>query len=250
MSRKLTKKVAVITGGTSGIGFSIAKRFVSEGAAVVITGRNESTVDKAVTDLGGETIGVTGDVSNLAHLDRLFQEVGERFGKIDILIVNAGVYLLAPAAAFTEAQFEKLTDINFKGAFFTVQKAIPLLSEGSSVVLLSSTVSQKGAPNHSVYAASKAAVRSLARSFSAELVDRKIRVNTLSPGPIDTPVFATVTNTSEEADAMKAFMGSVTPVKRLGNSDEVAAAALYLASDDSSFMLGAEVLVDGGIRDL
>ncbi|NCD69117.1 SDR family oxidoreductase [Mucilaginibacter agri] len=250
MSEKLANKVAVITGGTSGIGLSIAKRFVQEGAMVVITGRKQSKINRSLSEIGGGAVGMAGDVSNLADLDRIYGIINEQFGKIDVLIANAGVYLLAPVDVFSEQQFEKLTDINFKGTFFTVQKALPLLKEGSSVILISSTVSQKGAPNHSVYAATKAAVRSLARSFSAELVERKIRVNVLSPGPIDTPVFETVTGSAEEADAFKAMMGSVTPVKRMGSSAEVAAAALYLALDDSAFMLGAEILLDGGIRDL
>jgi NAD(P)-dependent dehydrogenase (short-subunit alcohol dehydrogenase family) len=153
-------------------------------------------------------------------------------------------------SAFTEEQFDHVSDINFKGAFFSVQKALPLLVDGASVILVSSTVNQKGVPNHAAYSATKAAVRSLARSFSAELLDRRIRVNTLSPGPVDTPVFNTVAGSPEEAKAMKEAMGNFTPLKRIGTAEEMAAAAVYLASDESSFMLGAEILLDGGLRDL
>lgn len=250
MSQKLNNKVAVVTGGSSGIGLAIAKRFAQEGAKVAITGRNQAAIDKAIGEIGPGGLGIQGDVSNLNDLTRIYQTVAEKLGKVDTLIVNAGVYVLGPLADFTEAQFDQVSDINFKGAFFSVQKALPVLKDGSSVVLVSSTVNGKGIPNHAAYSATKAAVRSLARSFSADLLDRKIRVNTLTPGPIDTPVFASVTGSADEADAMKAAMGNFTPVKRVGTPGEIAAAAVYLASDDSAFMLGAEVLLDGGLRDL
>lgn len=250
MSGKLNNKVAVVTGGSSGIGLAIAKRFAAEGAKVAITGRNQVTIDKAVQEIGPNGLGIQGDVSNLEDLSRIYQVVEQKFGKVDTLIVNAGVYVLAPLADFTEEQFDKVSDINFKGAFFSVQKALHVLKDGASVVLLSSTVNGKGIPNHSAYSATKAAVRSLARSFSADLLDRKIRVNVLTPGPVDTPVFNSVTSNADEAAAMKEAMGNFTPVKRVATSDELAAAALYLASDDSSFMLGAELLLDGGLRDL
>jgi NAD(P)-dependent dehydrogenase (short-subunit alcohol dehydrogenase family) len=250
MSERLKDKIAVVTGGSSGIGLGIAKRFAEEGAKVAITGRNQATIDKALKEIGPNAFGVQGDVSKLDDLTRVYETIEKKLGKIDALIVNAGVYVLGPLSSFTEAQFDKVSDINFKGAFFSVQKALPVLRDGASVVLISSTVNQKGIPNHAAYSATKAAVRSLARSFSAELLDRKIRVNTLTPGPIDTPVFSTVTTSDEEAKAMKEAMGNFTPVKRVGTSDEIAAAALYLASDDSRFMLGAEILLDGGLRDL
>ncbi|TDW51595.1 NAD(P)-dependent dehydrogenase (short-subunit alcohol dehydrogenase family) [Flavobacterium sp. 270] len=250
MSEKLKDKVAVVTGGSSGIGLSIAKIFASEGAKVAITGRNQASIDKAVADIGPNGLGIQGDVSDLNDLTRIYQTVEGRFGKVDALIVNAGVYILGPLADFTEDQFDKVSDINFKGAFFSVQKALPVLKNGSSVVLVSSTVNGKGIPNHAAYSATKAAVRSLARSFSADLLDRKIRVNTLTPGPIDTPVFATVTGSTDEANAMKEAMGNFTPVKRVGTPEEIAAAALYLISEESTFMLGAEILLDGGLRDL
>jgi NAD(P)-dependent dehydrogenase (short-subunit alcohol dehydrogenase family) len=250
MSGKLKDKVAVVTGGSSGIGLGIAKRFAEEGAKVAITGRNQGTIDNALQEIGPNGLGIQGDVSNLADLARIYETVEQKFGKVDALIVNAGVYVLGPLADFTEDQFDKVSDINFKGAFFSVQKALPVLKDGASVVLVSSTVNGKGIPNHAAYSATKAAVRSLARSFSADLLDRKIRVNTLTPGPVDTPVFNTVTSNADEAAAMKEAMGNFTPVKRVGTSEELAAAALYLASDDSAFMLGAELLLDGGLRDL
>lgn len=248
--QKLKDKVAVITGGGSGIGLATAKRFVAEGAKVAITGRNQKTLDEALKELGTSGIAIQGDSSNLNDLERIYKEVENQLGKVDTLVVNAGVYIMAPLADFTEEMFDKVSDINFKGAFFSVQKALPVLNDGASVILISSTVNEKGIPNHSAYSASKAAVRSLARSFSADLLDRKIRVNTISPGPIDTPVFNTVTSTNEEAEAMAAAMGNFTPLKRLGAPDEIASGAVYLASDESAFMLGTEILIDGGLRDL
>jgi NAD(P)-dependent dehydrogenase (short-subunit alcohol dehydrogenase family) len=250
MSGKLKDKVAIITGGSSGIGLAIARRFAEEGAKVAITGRNQATIDKALKEIGPNGLGIQGDVSKLDDLTHVYQSVEKKFGKVDTLIVNAGVYILGPLSAFTEEQFDKVSDINFKGAFFSVQKALPVLKDGASIVLVSSTVNGKGFPNHAAYSASKAAVRSLARSFSAELLDRKIRVNTISPGPIDTPVFNTITTSAEEAKAMKEAMGGFTPVKRIGTADEIASAAVYLASEESSFMLGAELLLDGGLREL
>lgn len=248
--KKLANKVAVITGGSSGIGLGMAKRFAAEGAKVAITGRNEKALEKAIKEIGNDAIGIPGDVSNLSDLQHIYTTVSQKLGTIDVLVANAGVYVLAPLAQFTEEMFDKVSDINFKGAFFTVQKALPFLNDGASIILVSSTVNGKGFPNHAAYAATKAAVRSLARSFSAELLDRRIRVNTLTPGPIDTPVFSSVTSTPEEAQAMKEGMGNFTPVKRVGSPEEIAAAALYLATEESAFMLGAELLLDGGLREL
>ena len=250
MSTRLKDKVSVVTGGSSGIGLGIARRFAEEGAKVVITGRNQATIDQALREIGPNGLGIQGDVSNLEDLTRIYQTVAQKLGKIDTLIVNAGVYVIGPLSSFTEEQFDKVSDINFKGAFFSVQKALPVLKDGASIVMISSTVNEKGVPNHAAYSATKAAVRSLARSFSAELLDRRIRVNTLSPGPIDTPVFNTVTSSVDEAQAMKEAMGNFTPLKRVGTSGEIAAAAVYMASDESAFMLGAEILLDGGLRDL
>jgi NAD(P)-dependent dehydrogenase (short-subunit alcohol dehydrogenase family) len=250
MSGKLNSKVAVITGGSAGIGFATAKLFAAEGAKVVITGRNKINLDKAVVEIGNGVIGVQGDTSNLKDIDRLYATVKEKAGNIDILIANAAVYVLSPLAEFTEEMFDKQSDINFKGTFFTVQKSLPYLNDGAAIVLLSSVVNEKGIPNHSSYAATKAAIRSLGRSFAAELIGRKIRVNVLTPGPIDTNVFDQVTSSREEAEAFKASMGEFTPIKRVGTPKEVAAAALYLSSEDSAFMIGAELLLDGGLRSL
>jgi NAD(P)-dependent dehydrogenase (short-subunit alcohol dehydrogenase family) len=250
MSGKLTNKVAVITGGSAGIGLATAKLFAAEGAKVVITGRNTANLNKAVDEIGHDSIGVPGDTSNLKDIDRLYATVKEKAGNIDILIANAAVYVLSPLADFTEELFDKQSDINFKGTFFTVQKSLPYLNDGAAIVLLSSVVNEKGIPNHSSYAATKAAIRSLGRSFAAELIGRKIRVNVLTPGPIDTNVFDQVTSSREEAEAFKASMGEFTPIKRVGTPKEVAAAALYLSSEDSAFMIGAELLLDGGLRSL
>jgi NAD(P)-dependent dehydrogenase (short-subunit alcohol dehydrogenase family) len=248
--QKLQNKVAVITGGSSGIGLATAKRFVQEGARVAITGRSKDALDKAIKEIGTGAIGVPGDSSNLGDLTRIYKTIADKLGNIDVLVVNAGVYVVSPLASFTEEQFDKVSDINFKGAFFTVQKALPVLNDGASIILVSSTVNEKGVPNHSAYSATKAAVRSLARSLSVELLHRRIRVNTLTPGPVDTPILASITSNAEEAKAIAESMAGFTPVKRLGTPDELAAAALYLASDDSAFMLGAELLLDGGMRGL
>ncbi|WP_217603006.1 SDR family oxidoreductase [Chitinophaga sp. GbtcB8] len=250
MSAKLKNKVAIVTGGSSGIGLATAKLFAAEGAMVAITGRNQANLNKAITAIGPNAIGIQGDVANLADLDRLYKTVQEKWGKADVLVANAAVYVLAPLANFTETMFDTVSNINFKGTFFTVQKALPFLNDGAAVILISSTVNEKGVPNHAAYAASKAAVRSLARSFSAELLDRKIRVNALTPGPVDTPVFESVSGSKEEAQAMADGMAAFTPAKRIGTPPEIAAAALYLASDESAYMIGAELLVDGGLRSL
>lgn len=250
MSQKLKNKVAVITGGSAGIGLATAKLFAAEGAHVVITGRDLANLNKAVDEIGRGVIGVQSDSANLADLDRLYKTVHEKYGKIDVLIANAAVYVLAPLTDFTEAMFDKQSDVNFKGTFFTVQKALPYLNAGASVVLLSSVVNEKGIPNHASYAATKAAIRSLARSFAVELIGRGIRVNALTPGPVDTRVFDTVTSSKEEAEAMKKAMGEFTPLKRVGKAEEIAAGALYLASDEAAYMIGAELLLDGGLRSL
>jgi NAD(P)-dependent dehydrogenase (short-subunit alcohol dehydrogenase family) len=250
MSGKLKNKVAVITGGSAGIGLATAKLFAAEGAKVAVTGRNLANLNKAVEEIGNGAIGVQSDVAKLTDIDRLYTTVKEKFGKIDILIANAAVYVLAPLPDFTEDMFDRQNNVNFKGTFFTVQKALPYLNDGASIVLLSSVVNEKGVPNHASYAATKAAIRSLGRSFSTELLGRKMRVNVLTPGPVDTNVFDQVTSSREEADAFKASMGEFTPIKRVGRPEEIAAAALYLASDDSAYMLGAELLLDGGLRSL
>lgn len=244
--KKLENKVAVITGGNSGIGLATAQLFARQGARVVITGRNQQTLDSAISQIGFDAIGVASNTADLTQIDQLYQQVYQTFGKIDILAINAGVYVTGPLSDYTEAMFDQTSDINFKGVFFSVQKALPYLNDGASIVLTGSTVSDKGLPTIAAYAATKAAVRSLARSFSAELLERKIRVNVLSPGPVDTPVFERSGASQEEIAGAKAYMAQATPVKRMGTTEEMAQAFLYLASDDSKFMVGGELLLDGG----
>lgn len=246
--KKLENKVAVITGGNSGIGLATAQLFARQGARVVITGRNQQTLDSAISQIGFDAIGVASNTADLTQIDQLYQQVYQTFGKIDILAINAGVYVTGPLSDYTEAMFDQTSDINFKGVFFSVQKALPYLNDGASIVLTGSTVSDKGLPTIAAYAATKAAVRSLARSFSAELLERKIRVNVLSPGPVDTPVFERSGASQEEIAGAKAYMAQATPVKRMGTTEEMAQAFLYLASDDSKFMVGGELLLDGGHR--
>lgn len=250
MSGKLKNKTALITGGSAGIGLATAKLFAAEGARVIITGRNLDTLNKAAAEIGNDTIAIQADSSSLADLDRLYKTIAEREGKIDVLVANAAVYVLAPLADFTEEMFDRQSNINFKGTFFTVQKALNHLNDGASVILLSSIANAKGVPNHASYSATKAAIRSLGRSFATELLPRKIRVNVLTPGPVDTDVFDQVAASKEEAAAMKAGMAEYTPVKRVGTPQEIAAGALFLASDDSTFMLGSELLIDGGVKSL
>ena len=247
---KLAGKVAVITGGNSGIGLAIAQEFTQQGAEVVIFGRNAQTLDEAIQHIGNGTLAVQGDVTKLADLERLYQETTERFGKIDILVVNAGVAKPAPLELTDEALFDLTSDINFKGAFFTVQKAVPHLNEGASVILTTSAGNVKGLPNFSVYVATKAAVRSLARSFSAELLPRGIRVNALSPGPIETPIFGRMGLPQEAIDGFAEQIGEMTPIKRFGQPEEMAKAALFLASTDSSYVVGSELVADGGMSQL
>lgn len=247
---RLNNKVAVITGGSSGIGLSIAKRFHKEGAKVVIFGRKQEALDAAVAEVGAEVLAVQGDVSKLADLERLYAETVAKHGKVDVLVANAGVAQFAPLEGSDEAHFDQLSDINFKGAFFTVQKAQPHLNDGASVILTSSAVNQMGMPNTSVYSATKAAVRSLARTLSAELVGRGIRVNVLSPGPIETPIFGKLGLPQEALDGFAADMTEQVPLKRFGQPEEMASAALFLASEDSSYVVGIDLVADGGISQL
>lgn len=250
MSGKLENKVAVITGGSNGIGLATARLFAEQGAKVVITGRRPAALDQAVATIGHGALGLVSDASSLSDLEQLFSTVHARLGRIDVLVANAAMYALAPLAAISEETFDALTVTNYKGTFFTVQKALPYLNDGASVILTSSTVATKGVPNHAAYAASKAAVRSLARSFSAELLDRRIRVNVLTPGPIDTQIFAQVADSPAAAAAIRDSMGQFAPAKRVGTPEEAAAASLYLASPESAFMLGSELVLDGGISAL
>jgi NAD(P)-dependent dehydrogenase (short-subunit alcohol dehydrogenase family) len=247
---KLAGKVAVITGGNSGMGLATAQRFVAEGAHVFITGRRQAELDAAVKLVGKNVTGVQGDVSNLADLDRLYARVKEKAGHIDILFANAGVGGLAPLGSITEEQFDKTFNINVKGLLFTVQKALPLFRDGGSIILNASIASIKGMEAFSVYSATKAAVRSFARSWTVDLKSRKIRVNTLSPGPIDTPILEGLASTEAELEQIKAHLIAGVPMGRMGHSDEIAKAALFLASDDSSFITGIELFVDGGMAQI
>jgi NAD(P)-dependent dehydrogenase (short-subunit alcohol dehydrogenase family) len=246
--KKLENKVAVITGGNSGIGLETAKLFALEGAKVAISGRNPLTLIDAAAEIGHGAIGIKADVASLADIDNLYKEVAATLGNFDVLVVNAGVFKGAPLADFTEELYDEVVDINLKGAFFSVQKALPYLNDGASVIITSSAVNEKAILTGSAYAATKAAVASLARSFSAELLGRKIRVNVLSPGPIETPIFDRLGAPQDVIDGMKESFAALTPLKRLGTSNEMAKGFLYLASDDSSYMLGTELLLDGGYK--
>ncbi len=236
---KLAGKVAVITGGSTGIGLATAKLFASEGAYVFITGRRKSELDIAVKQIGSNVTGVQGDISKLADLDHLYETVKAR-GRVDIVFANAGVMEFSSLGASTEEHFDKIFNINVKGTLFTVQKALPLLNDGSSIILNGSVASAKGTPGFGVYGASKAAIRNLVRTLTVELKDRGIRSNVLSPGPTETPLVASVP--PEKA----AQMISTIPLGRMGRAEEVAKAALFLASDDSSYVTGIELFVDGG----
>jgi NAD(P)-dependent dehydrogenase (short-subunit alcohol dehydrogenase family) len=236
---KLQGKVAVITGGTTGIGFATAKLFVEEGAYVFIMGRRQKELDAAVKAIGSNVSGVQGDVAELADLDRLYEAVKAK-GKLDIVFANAGIAEFAPLDKITEEHFDKLFDINVKGTLFTVQKALPLLKDGGSIVLNGSSAGIKGTPAFGVYGATKAALRSFVRTWTSDLKDRHIRSNVVSPGPTNTPVIDGL-----PAEAV-ARIASTIPMGRMGESDEIAKAALFLASDDSSFVTGIELFVDGG----
>jgi NAD(P)-dependent dehydrogenase (short-subunit alcohol dehydrogenase family) len=252
--KKLEGKVAVITGGNSGIGLATAQRFVDEGAYVFITGRRQSELDAAVKQIGknnyNNVIGVQGDVSNLADLDRLYATVKEQKDHIDILFANAGVGELVPLGAITEAHFDKTFGINVKGLLFTVQKALPLFQDGGSIILNASIAASKGVEASSVYNATKAAIRSFARTWTVELKQRKIRVNAISPGPIDTPGFNGLAQTEEQIEQFKRSIVSMVPMGRMGSPDEIAKAVSFLASDDSSYVTGIELFVDGGMAQI
>jgi NAD(P)-dependent dehydrogenase (short-subunit alcohol dehydrogenase family) len=251
MSRKLEGKVAVVTGGTTGIGLATARRFVAEGAHVYITGRRQGELDAAVKSIGDNVTGVQGDVSNLADLDRLYATIKKEKGRVDVVFANAGGGEFAPLGQITEAHFDKAFDINVKGLLFTVQKALPLMPDGGSIILNASIVSIKGMPAFSVYSATKAAVRSFARTWTVDLKERKIRVNALSPGPIATPAIDELAGGSKEkGDAFRANMAAGVPMGRVGDPDEIAKAAVFLASDDASFVTGIELFVDGGMAQI
>jgi NAD(P)-dependent dehydrogenase (short-subunit alcohol dehydrogenase family) len=243
----LAGKVAVITGGSSGIGLATAKRFSREGAYVFITGRRPSELDKAKAEIGKNVTTVQGDVSNLADLDRLYATVKAEKGAIDIVVASAGFVEHAQILDLSEAHYDKTMDINLKGVVFTVQKALPLMRRGGSIVVVSSILNVKGIPAHGIYAASKAGVRALVRVWAQELKDKGIRVNSLSPGATDTPIIRSQFASDEASDAAKGVFASMTPLGRLGQPDELAAGAYYLASDESSYVTGIDLPVDGGL---
>ena len=244
---KLEGKVAVITGGSSGMALASARRFVEEGAYVFITGRRQSELDKAKAEIGKNVTAVQGDVAKLSDLDKLYAAVKSEKGALDIVVANAGIVEMVMTKDATPEHYDKTFNINARGTFFTVQKALPLLRDGGSIVLVSSVASVKGIPFYATYSATKAAMRSFVRSWAADFKDRGIRVNTLSPGPIDTPIMDSQVKTKEEADALKKQFMQMIPVGRLGRSEEMALAALFLASDDSSFITGIDLPADGGL---
>jgi NAD(P)-dependent dehydrogenase (short-subunit alcohol dehydrogenase family) len=246
MSGKLEGKVAVVTGGNSGIGLATAKRFVEEGAYVFITGRRPAELDAAVKQIGKNVTGVQGDVARLADLDKLYEAVKAKTGRIDVLFANAGVAELAPLGEITEEQYDRTFNINVKGLLFTVQKALPLIPSGGSIILNASIAASKGNAATSVYSATKAAVRSFARTWTVDLKDRKIRVNVVSPGPIHTPAYDRLAQSGPAGKQMLDSIVERVPMGRFGEPDEIAKAAVFLASDDSSFVTGVELFVDGG----
>ena len=242
----LEGKIALVTGGNSGIGLATAKRFVREGAYTFITGRRKSELDAAVSEIGRDVTGVQGDVSELDDLDRLFAQINRDKGKLDIVFANAGIARYGALGTITEEVFDSIFNTNVKGMLFTVQKALPLLSDGASIILNGSVVGSKGLPSNSVYSATKAAVRSFARTWTTDLKARHIRVNTVSPGSIETPGLADLLASSEVGQERKKLISNLTPLGRLGTPDEVAKAVVFLASGDSRYVSGAELFVDGG----
>ncbi len=243
---KLEGKVVLITGGNSGIGLATAKQFVNEGAYVFITGRREAEFAAAKKQIGKNVTAIQGDVSNLDDLDRLFAQIKKEKGRIDIVFANAGVAKYAPFGKITEELYDSIFNINVKGLLFTVQKALPLLSDGASIILNASIVASKGLSSNSVYSATKAAVRSFARTWTTDLKDRRIRVNAISPGPIDTPGLSELLASSETGEQRKKMISTTVPLGRFGRPEEIAKAVVFLASDDASYITGIELFVDGG----
>ena len=244
---RLEGKVAVVTGGNSGIGLATAKRLQEEGAKVAISGRSKQTLEEAVKTIGNGVMAVQADVSKLPDVDKLYTEVTKKLGKIDVLFVNAGVAKFAPLAETSESSYDEQFDINIKGAYFTLQKALPWLNDGASIILNTSVVDSKGSPGTSAYAATKAALRSLARTAAAELVGRGIRVNTVAPGPIATPIFEKTGLSKEALDDFAKGVIERVPMKRFGQPEEVAATVAFLASPDASYITGVEINVVGGL---
>lgn len=249
MSKKLEGKVALVTGGTSGIGLASAQDFAKQGATVFITGRRQAELDAAVALIGGGVVGIRADIANLADLDHMFAEIKAKAGRLDVLFANAGGGDMMPLSAVTEEHFDRIFSSNVRGTLFTVQKALPLLKDGSSIILTASTTSVKGTENFSVYSASKAAVRNFARTWLIELKPRNIRVNAISPGPVNTPGLAELVPAEHQASLL-AHLATLVPIGRLGQPSEVAKTVTFLASDDSTFINGAEIFVDGGIAQI
>jgi NAD(P)-dependent dehydrogenase (short-subunit alcohol dehydrogenase family) len=245
MSR-LKNKVAVITGGNSGIGFGIAQELKNEGAKGVIVGRNQETLDSSVALLGDDFIAINADVTNLNDLERVFKETTEKFGKIDVIVANAGGGAVGTVSTLGEADFDKTIDLNVKSVYFTVNKALPYVNDGASVILIGSNAAHRAYPNFTLYGAAKAAVIFFAKAFSSDLLDRKIRVNVITPGTTDTPAFEKFVPL-EQIEGIKKHFASEMPIGRIGQPSDIGKTAVFLASDDSSFMLGAELLVDGGM---
>jgi NAD(P)-dependent dehydrogenase (short-subunit alcohol dehydrogenase family) len=243
---KLSGKIALVTGGNSGIGLATAKLFVSEGAYVYITGRSQSKLDEAIKEIGSNVAAIQMDVTNLKDLDHLYEQIKKEKGRLDIVFANAGVFNYAPLESITEEHYDGIFDSNVKGLVFTVQKALPLLPDGASVILNASIVGSKGLASNSVYSASKAAVRSFARTWTTDLKARHIRVNVVSPGPIDTPALRELYSSTETGKQRMANISNIVPMGRLGTPEEIAKAVLFLASDDSSYVTGIELFVDGG----
>ncbi len=244
---KLNGKVALITGGNSGMGLETARLFLHEGAKVIITGRRQSELDQAVKSLGQGATGIQGDVSKMADLDRLFDQIKSKFGSLNVVFANAGLGQMAPIGEISEEHFDLQFNVNVKGLLFTVQKALALMPDGGSIILNASIAASKGMDAFSVYSATKAAVRSFARSWTTDLKSRKIRVNVISPGPIETPIFDKMGLSEAQQQEFGSFVVSQVPMGRMGRSDEIAKAALFLASDDSSYVTGIELFVDGGM---
>ncbi len=247
---KLQDKVALVTGGSSGIGRAIAHRFAAEGAFVYVVGRREKELADTVTEIGANAAAIQADLARAEDIEALYSRISADDHTLDIIVANAGRAEATPLEAVDIDAFDAIFDLNVRGAFFTVQKALPILNDNASIILVASSLAGRGDPGMSIYNASKAAVRSLGRTFAKELMPRGIRVNTLSPGPVDTPIIDTNAPTPEAAAEFRNYAAAVTPMKRLGRPDELAAAALFLASDDSSFSTGMELLADGGHAEL
>ena len=243
---KLKNKVAVITGGNSGIGFGIAREFKNEGAVGAIVGRNQETLDNSVAELGERFIAINADVTNLADLERVFKETAEKFGKIDVIVANAGGGIMGSVADLGEADYDKTMDINLKSVYFTVHKALPYMNDGGSIILIGSNAAHRAYPSFTLYGAAKAAVIHFAKGFSNDLLSRKIRVNVITPGTTDTPAFEKFVP-ADQIETVKKHFADTMPIGRIGQPSDIGKTAVFLASDDSSFMLGAELLVDGGL---